>query len=172
MLHLYNLQQTDSGQFLCKMGNAVTASYFLHVANDSEPIVNVYPDTAPKNKPHRRPPKIVDELNLEVFSNWEPWSACSQCNNVGKRVRFGMCTVKLIDEDAVNNEDSNSTTTSITIDATQENIDDQMKESIEILKLFKKGIPCRSPLLPEKLRNLPQISGRQSEIITGFCKVV
>nr|CAD7571066.1 unnamed protein product [Timema californicum] len=135
MLHLYNLQQTDSGQFLCKMGNAVTASYFLHVVNDSEPIVNVYPDTAPRNKPHRRPPKIVNELNLEVFSNWEQWSACSQCNEVGKRVRFGMCTVKLIDEDAVSNEGSNSTTTSITIDDTQENIDDQIKKKSEVFEI-------------------------------------
>jgi hypothetical protein len=39
VLHMYNLKQENSGQYLCKVGHTVMASYFLEVVNDNEPTV-------------------------------------------------------------------------------------------------------------------------------------
>lgn len=39
VLHMYNLKQENSGQYLCKVGNTVMAPYFLEVVNDDEPTV-------------------------------------------------------------------------------------------------------------------------------------
>ena len=39
VLHMYNLRQENSGQYLCKVGNTVMAPYFLEVVNDDEPTV-------------------------------------------------------------------------------------------------------------------------------------
>lgn len=39
VLHMYNLKQENSGQYLCKVGHTVMAPYFLEVVNDNEPIV-------------------------------------------------------------------------------------------------------------------------------------
>lgn len=39
VLHMYNLKQENSGQYLCKVGHTVMAPYFLEVVNDNEPTV-------------------------------------------------------------------------------------------------------------------------------------
>jgi hypothetical protein len=36
VLHMYNLKQENSGQYLCKVGQTVMAPYFLEVVNDNE----------------------------------------------------------------------------------------------------------------------------------------
>lgn len=41
----------------------------------------------------------------------------------------------------------------------------------QFLQIFKYGIPCRSHILPSSLRNIKYIRERQSEIMTGYCKV-
>lgn len=41
VLHMYNLKQENSGQYLCKVGDTVMSAHFLEVVNDSEPIVKV-----------------------------------------------------------------------------------------------------------------------------------
>ncbi|XP_063238184.1 Ig-like V-type domain-containing protein FAM187A [Bacillus rossius redtenbacheri] len=142
-LLLFNLRAAQSGQFLCQAGGAVTASYFLHVANSSEPTATVYPDTAPPNKTRARPPVDVPRRGLRVFSRWQPWTGCSRCDLAGKRTRTGACTVSLAGGEAATG----------------------------ILGLFPAGLPCRSPLLPPQLRALPAVRDRPSEIMTGYCKV-
>jgi hypothetical protein len=37
VLHMYNLKQENSGQYLCKVGNTVMTPYFLEVVSDTEP---------------------------------------------------------------------------------------------------------------------------------------
>jgi len=39
VLHMYNLKQENSGQYLCTAGHTVMAPYFLEVVNDNEPTV-------------------------------------------------------------------------------------------------------------------------------------
>jgi hypothetical protein len=39
VLHMYNLQEENSGLYLCKVAQTVMAAYFLEVVNDSEPTV-------------------------------------------------------------------------------------------------------------------------------------
>jgi hypothetical protein len=39
VLHMYNLKKENSGQYLCKVGHTVMASYFLEAVNDYEPTV-------------------------------------------------------------------------------------------------------------------------------------
>jgi len=39
VLHMYNLKQENSGQYLCKVGHTVMAPYFLEVVNHNEPTV-------------------------------------------------------------------------------------------------------------------------------------
>lgn len=41
VLHMYNLNQENSGQYLCKVGDTVMSAHFLEVVNDSEPTVKV-----------------------------------------------------------------------------------------------------------------------------------
>nr|XP_021002966.2 Ig-like V-type domain-containing protein FAM187A [Parasteatoda tepidariorum] len=41
----------------------------------------------------------------------------------------------------------------------------------QILNEYKKGIPCRSHLLPEPIRNLPAVIDKKSEFVVGFCKI-
>jgi hypothetical protein len=39
VLHMYNLKQENSGQYLCMVGHTVMAPYFLEVVHDNEPTV-------------------------------------------------------------------------------------------------------------------------------------
>lgn len=43
--------------------------------------------------PHAIPQNIVSEYNLNIYTTWTKWSLCSNCNVVGKKVRYGYCTV-------------------------------------------------------------------------------
>ncbi|XP_069682064.1 Ig-like V-type domain-containing protein FAM187A [Periplaneta americana] len=170
VLHMYNLQQENSGQYFCKIGGTVMAPYFLEVANDSEPTVQVRPHTAPKAH-HSQPSENVPGHNLEVFTAWEPWSPCSKCGEVGKRVRFGICTVKFLQE--VNTTEKLPTGITNNTNETK-NLNSNNTKVLEsgvmkLLALFKKGIPCRSSLVPE-LQSIPQIQKRKSEIMMAFCK--
>jgi hypothetical protein len=105
----------------------------------------VRPTTAPKG-PHSQPPEAIPGHNLLVFTAWETWSPCSKCGSVGMRGRSGICTVKLLP-------------------------DGFGRQTMGILTLFQKGIPCRSALLPPALQTIPEIYQRKSEVMIAFCKV-
>lgn len=71
-----------------------TVFYYVSIDTDVQGVTVVYPLTAP-NKPHAIPDKVISEYNLIVHTTWSKWSLCSTCNVVGKKVRYGYCTLSL-----------------------------------------------------------------------------
>ncbi|CAH0383413.1 unnamed protein product [Bemisia tabaci] len=43
-------------------------------------------------------------------------------------------------------------------------------EDLIMLKLFEGGIPCRSQLLPESIRDMPEVTLRATEVMIAYCK--
>ena len=128
------------------------------------------PITAPKGL-QSQPPEAIPGHDLLVFTAWETWSPCSKCDSVGKRVRTGICTVKLLpDGFLVSNAIIAISQTTPSKPATKVTQIEE-RQTMRILTLFQKGIPCRSSLLPPRLRTIPEIYQRKSEIMTAFCKV-
>jgi hypothetical protein len=146
----------------------------------------VRPPTARKGLPSQ-PPEVIPGYDLLVFTAWETWSPCSKCGEVGKRVRIGICTVKLLQDgflesNAINvtNILGDETENLITINATPQitpsnpttkAIQTGERQTIRIMTLFQQGIPCRSSLLPPGLQTIPKICQRKSEVMVAFCKV-
>ncbi|GFT50363.1 uncharacterized protein NPIL_151701 [Nephila pilipes] len=91
---------------------------------------------------------ILNEFNLVIGWKWSEWSECNRCQTVGRRRRVGICTLKKIDS-----------------------ISPTKPVDTQILREYKKGIPCRSKLLPAPLRNLSIIKNTKSEFMVGFCKI-
>jgi hypothetical protein len=146
----------------------------------------VRPTTAPIG--HKsQPPEAVPGHDLLLFTAWGTWSPCSKCGKVGKRVRFGICTVKLLQDGFLESnaitvtnmqgdETENLNTTNATLQITPsyqatKAIQTAERKTVRILTLFRKGIPCRSFLLPSELRAIPKIHQRKSEVMVAFCKV-
>lgn len=88
------LQTDQAGQYWCKLGDTLSVSYHVFIDNDTEGVTIVYPATAP-NMPHAVPDKYLADYNINVYTTWTKWSPCSKCNAVGKKVRYGYCTVSL-----------------------------------------------------------------------------
>jgi hypothetical protein len=147
----------------------------------------VRPSTAPKG-PHSQPSQIVPGHDVQVYTEWGTWSPCSRCGKAGKRVRSGICMVKLLQDgfletnpinvtDKLLDETENpKTTTEMTeikpsTQTARGNIQTVKQKTTKIMRLFKKGIPCRSSLLPSELQSIPKISARKSEIMVALCKV-
>jgi hypothetical protein len=149
----------------------------------------VKPSTAPKGN-HSQPSQIVPEHDVQVYTEWGTWSPCSKCGKVGTRVRFGICKVKLL-QDEILETNTNKLTDKLS-DETEhlksthdmemadimpsnkkgkKNIQTVTKQTTKIMMLFKKGIPCRSSLLPQDLKSIPNIGKRKSEVMVAFCKV-
>lgn len=80
----------------------LSTSYYVSIDTNSEEIKIVYPNTAP-NKPHAIPKKTIAEYNLNVYTTWTKWSPCSKCNIVGKKIRYGYCTISLRENDIKSN---------------------------------------------------------------------
>lgn len=93
-LSIFNVKSDQAGFYWCKLEDTNSAPYYLYVANDSEPIAQVKPEQA-INFEHPKPPEIIEDLGLEVFSSWSSWSSCSSCDIVGIKKRFGYCTISL-----------------------------------------------------------------------------
>nr|XP_012137769.1 PREDICTED: uncharacterized protein LOC105662122 [Megachile rotundata] len=72
--------------------------YYVSIDTNHEDIKVVYPNTAP-NMPHATPKQIIAEYNLNIYTTWAKWSSCSKCNLVGKKVRYGHCTISLHEND-------------------------------------------------------------------------
>ncbi|XP_043288816.1 uncharacterized protein [Venturia canescens] len=71
-LCIVSLQQSDAGVYQCRLEDTASAPYFVHVAS------------------------VKAEKTRLVFSLWSPWSSCSTCGKVGQRIRYGYCTISLI----------------------------------------------------------------------------
>lgn len=42
---------------------------------------------------------------------------------------------------------------------------------LELMRIFKYGVPCDSHILPKSIKNLPEVKNRKNEIMTGYCRV-
>lgn len=42
---------------------------------------------------------------------------------------------------------------------------------LELLRIFKDGIPCHSHIIPESIKNLQLVKQRSNEVMTGYCRV-
>lgn len=140
----------------------------------------VRPFTAPKGL-HSQPSQTVPGHQVQVYTEWGTWSPCSKCGKVGKRVRYGICTVKLLQDgfsesnkinvtDKLSDKTENPKTTNDMTEIMPSNQPAKQKTT-KIMTLFKNGIPCRSSLLPPELQSIPEIGTRKSEIMVSFCKV-
>ena len=128
------------------------------------------PATAPKGL-QSQPPEAMPGHDLLVFTEWETWSPCSKCGTVGKRVRTGICTVKLLPDGFLVSNAINATSQTTPSNAATKVTQTEERQTMRILTLFQKGIACRSSLLPPGLRTVPEIRQRKSEIMIAFCKV-
>ena len=128
------------------------------------------PPTAPKSL-QSQPPEAIPGHGLLVFTAWETWSPCSKCDSVGKRVRPGICTVKLLPDGFLVLNAVNATSQITLSNPATKVTQTEERQTMRILTLFQKGIPCRSSLLPQGLRTIPEIHQRKSEVMIAFCKV-
>jgi len=39
----------------------------------------------------------VPQYKLKVYTTWTTWSACSMCDAIGIKLRYGYCTVSLLE---------------------------------------------------------------------------
>ncbi|XP_024218491.1 uncharacterized protein [Halyomorpha halys] len=150
-LSIYGVRLEEAGLYECRIGSTRSRPYFLHVAPDSEPVSEVKPYTAKKG-PYPALPKVTASV-FNVFTNWNPWTDCTRCDHVGRKYRFGACTVSL-------REPGNMMTTAL-----------EETPDLEILQLFAQGLPCWSPLLPRIVRHNRDVRNRSNEMMLAFCKV-
>ncbi|CAH2089099.1 unnamed protein product [Euphydryas editha] len=154
-LIIYNTRLEDAGVYQCRIGNSYSGMSVLEVT-DKEPYIIVK-----SREGHPLPPKKI-RRDIVIFTSWSPWSECSRCDLVGRRRRYGMCYVGLVDFD--NHEvtpDSTNNETDILVD----------NEINDVFNAFSSGIPCRSRMLPASLKNLTSIRSRRNEIMIELCKV-
>lgn len=83
------IQLTQAGTYWCELGNTVGSIYYLHIDSDSE-IMTVHPDSTALVE-------SVPEYKLKVYTTWTAWSPCSTCNAIGIKLRYGYCTVSLLE---------------------------------------------------------------------------
>ncbi|KAL1117237.1 hypothetical protein AAG570_004563 [Ranatra chinensis] len=157
-LHIFNVGKSDAGIYQCRVGHSVTQPYFLHVfGSDEEPVRVVHGHQAPKG-PYAAPPiYLSDHVLLET--SWGQWTRCSKCNKVGKRYRLGSCMVRVSSypDRAKFHEDAKNAPVWI--------------KEILALSLFYQGVPCRSQLVPPRIRKVEGVLTRPSEIMVSYCKV-
>lgn len=185
-LHLYNMKEENTGQYLCRLGNALIAPYFLTVIEAGDSMHHVHSNKAMRG-PYAKQPEKIPEHNLVLDTEWSDWSPCSECGKAGVRHKLGYCVVYFqVDSNVTENEVSETHhfhsrkrrrrgrreitwnkkhgegVTSLHVS----------KVDMELIKMFKFGIPCRSHILPRSLAILPKIAQRKDEIMTGFCKTL
>lgn len=144
-LEMTNAWIKDSGVYICQKGENVFAKYAIDIV-EAEPHRYVIMSGKKKNVPSVDYP--LKDLNLIIGTTWSEWSQCNRCGSVGRRRRIGICTVRKFNP----NEPSKP-------------VDSLM------LNEYKKGIPCRSKLLPQEIRDLSIIASTESEFAIGFCKI-
>ncbi|XP_057322442.1 uncharacterized protein LOC130665847 isoform X2 [Microplitis mediator] len=184
-LTLYNVQTFQEGLYWCKMINTLSDYYYLYVADENEPIITVRPEEAIEAQ-HPVPPLILYSYGLKVFSTWSPWSPCSLCNMIGTRVRYGHCTISLLEPPQENNEESIEQVSKNMLEDISdetENVGEQLttEEKIsrerlkrlarKVLRMFQNQLPCRSSFTPRKIKEIYEIKTRKTEIMKKFCKV-
>ncbi|XP_076330988.1 Ig-like V-type domain-containing protein FAM187A [Tachypleus tridentatus] len=144
-LSLHNILTKDSGVYFCYKDGKNYVTYHVDVKK-TEPTTVVR--QSGKKGPFAKKEKHLGKNNLLIFTKWSKWSPCDRCGKVGRRRRVGFCMIKKLKANRP-----------------------VVPEDVRILSSYPDGIPCRSTLLPEKLKNLKDIKERKSENMVGFCKV-
>lgn len=94
-LLMYNLDEDQSGQYKCKMGQTLTVPYFLTVVQSNESnFIQVHTKESGK-QPQPTPPEEIEDYNLIIDTEWGQWSSCSTCDEVGKKHKIGYCVILL-----------------------------------------------------------------------------
>lgn len=85
----------QAGAYWCEMGDTVGSIYYLHIDSDLE-TMNVHPDRA-FYASQAALVENVPEYELKVYTTWTTWSSCSTCDAIGIKLRYGYCTVSLLE---------------------------------------------------------------------------
>ncbi|XP_034184695.2 Ig-like V-type domain-containing protein FAM187A [Osmia lignaria lignaria] len=172
-LIIHNIKSEQAGQYWCKLGDMLSTSYYVSIDTNSEEIKIVYPNTAP-NKPHAIPKKTIAEYNLNVYTTWTKWSPCSKCNMVGKKVRYGYCTISsnVVTKETkrqITKDEQNEMPEDITQnEVLNEGVNDKIRT---ILRLFRNKLPCKSKHVPKELLDISDINDRKTEMMVRYCKI-
>lgn len=111
------------------------------------------------NGPFPKQPEVVPEYNLVLNTDWGPWSGCNKCSSIGRRYKLGFCIITI--EESQNQAGDKKRATDVKIS----------EKDLEILKIFKYGVPCDSHILPQSVKDIPHVKNRKNEIMLGYCKV-
>lgn len=164
-LHLYNLQLGNTGQYICRLGDTLTAPYFLTVISMLENEMLEVHSPEGTIGPYPQPPETLQAQNLVIDTEWSEWSKCSKCNEVGKRHKLGYCAINLKKFEEPELTDANNGTAEGSEDDKEALLPD-----LQLFVIFKFGIPCRSHILPKYFQDLPEVKKRKNEMMTGYCK--
>lgn len=85
------------GQYWCKLGDTLSTFYYVSIDTDSQGIKVVHSLTAP-HMLHATSEQIIPKYNLIIYTTWTKWSSCSTCNIVGKKNRYGYCTISYVNQ--------------------------------------------------------------------------
>ncbi|XP_025162036.1 uncharacterized protein LOC112590283 [Harpegnathos saltator] len=84
------------------MQDTTGSAYYLYIDNDLETI-DVYQETA-AHGPQATPTENVPEYELKIYTTWTTWSSCSMCDSVGIKLRYGYCTISLLETAATHDK--------------------------------------------------------------------
>ncbi|XP_076658403.1 uncharacterized protein LOC143362275 [Halictus rubicundus] len=173
-LIIYNIKFNQAGQYWCKLGDTLSTVYYLSIDYESQEINQVHPETAP-HKPHAVPEKILSKYNLFIYTMWTTWTQCSTCDTVGRKNRYGYCSIssrentkrQVADEQTEIIEQSNSQATIHT-----DNLNEDFITKFKVtLRVFRNELPCKSEYVPKEILDIPEIKNRKTELMIKYCKV-
>ncbi|XP_072750474.1 uncharacterized protein [Anoplolepis gracilipes] len=168
---MYNVKIEQAGAYWCEMGDTMGLTHYLHIDSEAE---DLYLNIA-SHVSQLTSTEILD-YKLKIHTSWTIWSPCSVCNAVGIKLRYGYCTISLL-ETSVNgysigktktyewNEMYENTTQQMTI--TNSSLKVQLRMA---LLLFKNELPCKSSLVPKQIQSMPIIKNRNTKIMRQYCK--
>ncbi|XP_078036687.1 uncharacterized protein LOC144469868 [Augochlora pura] len=173
-LIIYNIKSDQGGQYWCKLGDTLSTIYYLSIERDSQEINIVHPNTAPY-KPHAVPEKMLSKYDLLISTTWTTWTQCSACDIVGRKNRYGYCTVS--SRENIKRRDIDEQTETIeqfsseTADQTK-NLNKNVITKIKMaLRVFRNQLPCKSEYIPKEFLDIPDVKNRKTELMIKFCKV-
>ncbi|RVE41650.1 hypothetical protein evm_013689 [Chilo suppressalis] len=145
-LTIHNARREDSGVYQCKLGHSVGGIVVLDVVDPNAGYDVVKPYSSRGPHPASAVSLRVYNMSLSVFTDWSPWSECSDC---GTRDFVFDLRGPAIDRRAL------GTCPKCPLGRTA----------------FTDGVPCRSRILQSKFLILANVSQRRDEIMLGLCKV-
>ncbi|XP_011312365.1 Ig-like V-type domain-containing protein FAM187A [Fopius arisanus] len=165
-LQIFNTALDKEGFYWCQLEDTMSNPYYVHVSNETDALRIVQGDEAP-DALHPEPPVIIDEYGLRIFSDWSDWSSCSKCNIVGRKQRYGYCSIELVNYGGhhIRRKRNNDVNEPLDSDADLGTVIEK------ILIFFGNKLPCRSIYTPQKIQELAQIKNRKNELMRKFCKI-